>query len=305
MLRLVNDDGDARTSATVRRVDLVAATAAAAGVALLSLRAATGRVDLAPLTDVTPSVEPVYGCTTLSEENTVLTTDLSVKNAGNYAVAGKLVVAVVNLSDAAVGVMNPNRSRFPYDLRVLAGLIHAPRLAPLPAATADVGRTFAATALGADVDAQAIIYRLVAAPDGTVIDGVSGRISVASAASDIGTFDTWWRPRKSRRCRWYYYSQSRHDEDDRSRRGRRQGPAPESRLLEGINLTPDPRAVKDRFLADILTLAFCQLRRRGRIDSLRVADARDRPNQRPLTSNSSYKLVVVRWSWLERSKGCG
>ncbi len=225
VLRLVNNDADTTTSVRIRRVDFVTATGTVpTGVVAATLRPA-GRVNLVPLADVTPSISPVYGRTTLTEENTILTADLGLRNLGSYPVVGTAVVAVGNLSDPAVGVLNPdgftadgrpyfdlsaeigsglapgtvtasrlvrfsnpNRERFTYDLQVLAGLNSAPTLAPLADAEAVVGRTFAVTAVATDPDEppQTLTYRMLAGPEGLTLD-LAGRILFTPQAGDVGT----------------------------------------------------------------------------------------------------------------------
>ncbi|MGL6073356.1 MAG: FG-GAP-like repeat-containing protein [Fimbriiglobus sp.] len=220
VMRLVNNDSDTTTSVRLRRVDFVAATGSVpTGVETAGMRTASA-VDLAPLSDVTPSIEPVYGRTTLTEENTLLSVDLGLKNIGGYPVVGKAVLAISNLSDPNVAVMNPdgftadgrpyvdlsrelgaglmpgattasrlvqftnpNRERFTYDVQVLAGLNSAPRFGTLADAEATVGQTFAVNAEATDTDA--LTYRLLASPAGMTIDA-NGRILFTPVADDVG-----------------------------------------------------------------------------------------------------------------------
>ncbi|MGL6073447.1 MAG: FG-GAP-like repeat-containing protein [Fimbriiglobus sp.] len=221
VMRLVNNDSDTTTSVRLRRVDFVAATGSVpTGVETAGMRTASA-VDLAPLSDVTPSIEPVYGRTTLTEENTLLSVDLGLKNIGGYPVVGNAVLAISNLSDPNVAVMNPdgftadgrpyvdlsrelgaglmpgattasrlvqftnpNRERFTYDVQVLAGLNSAPRFGTLADAEATVGQTFAVNAEATDTDA--LTYRLLAGPAGMTIDG-TGRILFTPIADNVGT----------------------------------------------------------------------------------------------------------------------
>jgi RHS repeat-associated protein len=222
IMRLVNNDNDKKTTIRLRRVDFIAATGTVPdGISANELRAATGVVDLAPLTDVSPSIEPVYGRTTLTEEKTLLTVDLGLKNIGAYPVVGNAVLAIGNLSDPNVAVMNPdgftadgrpyvdlsrelgkgllpgsttatrlveftnpNRERFTYDVQVLAGLNQAPWLGAFVDAEATVGQTFSVASEATDSDA--LTYRLLAGPVGMTIDG-SGRILFTPEAGDVGT----------------------------------------------------------------------------------------------------------------------
>ena len=227
VLRLVNNDADTGTTVTVRRVDFLASAGGApAGVTPAAARlAAEAAPDLDDLDDVTPAVRAEYGATTLTEERSILTTTMSLRNTGTYPVAGRLVLVVSNLSDAAVAVLNPdgrtpdgrpyldlsadlpdgvlnpgeatapralrftnpNRQRFTYDLTALGGLNRNPVFAGTPPTLIEAGKTYSYTPTATDPDGRPLAYSLVVAPPGMTIDPQTGAITWPTTAADIGT----------------------------------------------------------------------------------------------------------------------
>lgn len=222
VVRLVNNDADTETSVRISRVDFVAASGSApTGVPANGLPEVQGAIDLQSLVDVTPSIGVVYGRTTLTEENTILTTDLALRNDGIYAVSGEAVAVIGNLSDPTVAVLNPDgftpdgrpyfrfllssgltsgestlsrlirftnpgRERFTYDVQVLAGLNRAPVLSPLADAEIVAGQSFTTKAIAADPDGHALTYRLLASPVGMTIDA-GGQLLFTPQAGALGT----------------------------------------------------------------------------------------------------------------------
>lgn len=111
IFRLVNNDGDTRTSVVLN--DLSVETGdlnTPAGVAFASALTAqtVAAADFARLTDITSDVGLVYGTTSLHEGNTVLFTDVALINQGNAADRGPLVAVIDSLSDPSVAVRNPD-----------------------------------------------------------------------------------------------------------------------------------------------------------------------------------------------------
>ena len=192
VLRLVNNDSDTATGVRISRVDFVAATSAApaASVAPAERQKAATSPDLAVLSDVTPSAILDYGRTTLTDQNTILTTDVRLRNAGTYALAGRAVAVVGNVSDPSVRVLdsdgyttnglpyfdltpelngtvlkpgqvsnsrtlrfaNPNRERFTYDVQVMAGLDHNPLFTTSPVLMIQAGAAYQYPALRSSMD---------------------------------------------------------------------------------------------------------------------------------------------------------
>lgn len=226
VLRLVNDDTDNGTTVRVRRVDFVAATSTAPSGSPppADRQPAATPPDLATLADVTPSAKAEYGLTTLTDQDSQLTTAVSVRNTGTYPVAGRLVVAIGNLSDPAVGVLgpdgytsdgrpyfdftpelkgtvllpgqataartlkfsNPSRQRFTYDVQVLAGLDHNPVFNTTPVTQVQAGSVYRYAARAADSNGQPLAYSLVGGPTGLAVNPSSGDVSWATTSADVG-----------------------------------------------------------------------------------------------------------------------
>src|SRR5262249_38702662 len=64
--------------------------------------------DFPRLTNISGDITPSFGTTSLHEDNTVLFTDVSLKNTGNATLRGPLAPAVDSLSDPSIAVQNPD-----------------------------------------------------------------------------------------------------------------------------------------------------------------------------------------------------
>ena len=226
LLRLVNNDTDTGTFVRVTRVDFMAATETApAGIPAAAARVhAVGAPNFTALTDVTPSATVDYGRTTLNEDRTILTTDARIRNTGSYAFSGRTVLVIGNLSDASVGVLNPdgytadgrayfditpemngvalaagqstnarplqftnpNRERFTYDLQVLAELNHNPVFTGAPVTLTSVGQSYSYGAKAIDADGPTVSYSIVAGPTGMTINAATGAVNWVPTAGDVG-----------------------------------------------------------------------------------------------------------------------
>lgn len=225
VLRLVNNDTDNLTSVVINRIDFLATLATApTGVTPVIEPGSAGAVDFTTLNDVSPSVKAAYGRTTLTDENTILTTALSLRNVGTYAVGGRVLLAIANLSDPAVSVLhadgvtpdglpyfdftkyltngvlnaagvsaartlqfiNPNRERFTFEIQVLAGLNHAPVITSTPTLQIEATHAYSYDANATDVDGQSLAFSLIGKPDGMMIDAASGIVSWATTVADVG-----------------------------------------------------------------------------------------------------------------------
>lgn len=225
VLRLVNNDTDDGTFVDVSRVDfLPTASAAPTGVTPTIEPGSAGKVNFETLNDVTPSLRADYGRTTLTDERTVLTTDVSIRNLGVYNIGGRLIVAVGNLSDPAVNVLeadgvtpdgrpyfdftnyltsgvlnpgdstarrtlrfsNPNRERFTFELEALAGLNRAPVFTSSPPTAVEAGNKLSYSAMAEDADEQALTFTLVGGPEAMTINP-AGLLSWSPAVADVGS----------------------------------------------------------------------------------------------------------------------
>lgn len=225
--RLVNEDKDTNTSVRVQRVEIVdIQDAAPTGMAVPSaLRQSFEPIDPQLLVDVSPSISPVYGRTSLSDDQGVLVTDLQLVNQGNSALSGRILVVIDNLSDPAIGVMhpdgflaggrpyfvlngigasgwlaagestakrevrfsNPSHQQFTYTLTTLAELNSAPSgFTSTPLREIEAGKTYTAITHAEDPDGQALHYSLVAGPVGMTIDQASGQLLWVTSSADVG-----------------------------------------------------------------------------------------------------------------------
>jgi len=226
-MRLVNNDSDTQTSVILRHIDVVDATEPApTGMAIpSSSRTFLEPVDPNLLTDVTSSVLPTYGRTTLFDGNDILVTDLKITNQGNQAISGRVVVAIDNLSDPNIGVLqpdgflaggrpyfvlngtsssgwlasgettavrelrfkNPSRQQFNYTLTTLAELNSPPSgFTSAPLLEIGAGKTYRTTIQAVDPDKQSLVYAIVAGPANMTIDPDSGVIEWITTSSDVG-----------------------------------------------------------------------------------------------------------------------
>ena len=225
--RLVNNDKDTTSSVAIRRVEIVdIAEQRPTGMRSESAaRASFEAVNENSLVDVSSIVKPFYGRTTLIKESGVLITDLQVINRGAEAVSGRIVVAIDNLSDPAIGVMNPDgfltgghpyfvlsatsgngwlassqsttkleirfinpsKQQFTYSLRVLAELNSPPSaFTSVPLREIEAGNKYRTFARAIDPDEQALTYSIVAGPVGMTIDKDQGEVSWSPLNADIG-----------------------------------------------------------------------------------------------------------------------
>ncbi len=225
--RLLNNDADTLSSVVIRRIDVIsAAQPAPAGMAVENVAAeTTAPILLSSLTDVSQSVTPIYGRTTLLNDNSVLITELQMHNQGTSAISDRLLVAIDNLSEPTVGVLNPdgflpggrpyfnvgstsgngwlatgestgkkelrfanpNRTQFTYSLTTLVQLNSTPSgFISLPLSEIEAGRSYQTKAIAVDPDNQPLTYSVVAGPEGMSIDQSSGDVRWVTQSTDVG-----------------------------------------------------------------------------------------------------------------------
>ncbi len=225
--RLINNDSDMSSSITIRRLDVIASTAPAPtgmahdGAASL----ASTPIDASALTDVSSSVTPLYGQTSLSEENHVLVTELQMLNQSSSAISDRLLVVIDNLSDPTVSLLAPDgflpggrpyvvlrsastdgwletgqhtlkrelrfsnvkEKQFTYTVTTLAERNQAPTgFTSEPLREIAAGSTYRTVAVASDPEGQALAYRLEAGPSGMTVDASTGRIVWQTTTADVG-----------------------------------------------------------------------------------------------------------------------
>ena len=224
--RLANNDQDNNSAVTIRGIEIVDSQTAPPNSYQPTARTnASKPFDFASLSDVSGSLQINYGDTALSEDDaSVLSSNLQVLNSGSYPIAGTLVAVLSNLSDPAVGLVNPDgftadgrpylnltqqmgeslapgatttvrsiqfknpsRDRFSYAFTMLSGLNQLPTILPLADALIGVGDTFAAQIKASDPEQQPLTYSLIARPAGMTINANTGVISWTPSSSDVGS----------------------------------------------------------------------------------------------------------------------
>ncbi|NEP56504.1 MAG: tandem-95 repeat protein, partial [Symploca sp. SIO2G7] len=228
ILRLVNNDSDTTTSVTISDISVTAdenATLPPGVIPDITVEGEPQAIDFSLLSDVSASLAAEYGRTSFNDETDILYTDLAVRNAGQYLVDAPLLVAIANLSDPSVRVLdadgvtpdglpyydftnlvgdstllpgeqteshslaffNPEGVQFTYDLVFLGELNQAPEFTTDPDVEALVGRSYLYDAHAVDANGDSLTYSLVVGPDEIVVDSETGVISWTPTAADIGT----------------------------------------------------------------------------------------------------------------------
>ncbi|MCS7468222.1 putative Ig domain-containing protein [Stieleria sp. ICT_E10.1] len=224
--RLVNNDGDTTTSVVIQSREIVAGSLGTP-LGAAPVAAAVGAVDapnFATLSDVTGSLTLEYGTTSFNEDASKLSTEVTIRNDGTYALDGPLVVVIDTVSDPSVRVrdfdgltpegrpyydfsallddgtlqpgeqtsarqlafFDPNETQFTFASTFYAQLNRAPVFTSTPDVEAIVGRPHRDEVMATDPDGDAIIYSLLIAPDGMTIDAQTGRIDWQTSAADLG-----------------------------------------------------------------------------------------------------------------------
>ncbi len=226
--RLVNNDRTENSTVVISRPTLVAASSVPPGSATPGAPPIETRhaVDLRTLQDVSTSLKPHYGQTSLNEQRHELSTQVVIQNLGSITTLGSIVVAIGNLSDPSVAVLNPDgrlddgrpyfmieptsldRSlgpdqvtgareirfrnptgeRFTYTVTTLA----RPNASPLaftsiPITAIEAGRRYEYRATTSDPDGQSLTYRVITGPEGLTIDPQTGVVIWQTAAADLGS----------------------------------------------------------------------------------------------------------------------
>src|SRR5205807_4314942 len=167
----------------------------------------------------------LYGRTSWQDASNVLYADFGVKNIGQYAVQGPILVGVTNISDPTVRLrdttrktpdgipyfdmsslvtggklrpgdssglqtisfFDPSRVQFTYDLVFFAGVNQAPRITTVPDLEALSGHTYVYDVQATDPDGDAPTFSLQAAPSGMSVVSGTGRITWSPTSADLGT----------------------------------------------------------------------------------------------------------------------
>jgi hypothetical protein len=227
VFRLVNNDGAGTTSVDVGSVRLAALTGppvAPGGQPGAPPAPPAATIDFAHLADVSASIQPVYGRTSLDQKNGVLYADLAARNAGTYFIDASLIVAIDHLSDPNVRVRgadgttpdglphfdlsslvpggklaaggstgartlsfyDPGGVPFTYHLVFLAQLNRPPQFTSTPNLEALVGHAYAYDATASDPDNDPLTFSLLSGPSGMTVDASTGAVTWSPASRDVG-----------------------------------------------------------------------------------------------------------------------
>ncbi|QUY45864.1 putative Ig domain-containing protein [Acaryochloris marina] len=229
VFRLVNDDSDVTTSVQINDIEVQDSTGSDPVTAIPDTPLVTGvdPIDFSLLSDVTFSTEVEYQQTSFNEKSQILTTEVTLRNISTIGLDGPLLVAVTNLSNPTVRVVdadgltadgrpyfdftslvtagkfnpddltgprtisfrNPEGVQFSYDFVVLSELNSNPVIESTPRLEAIAGLPYTYDVNAADPNGDTLTYELLIAPDGMTIEPTTGVISWDTTVADIANHD--------------------------------------------------------------------------------------------------------------------
>jgi RHS repeat-associated protein len=183
--------------------------------------------NFASLSEVTSSIEPVYGRTSFNNWTQVLYAELALRNAAPEQVGSPLYVGVTRISDPEVKVLspdgvsvegvpfydfsmaippaglmagqtslsrtvafsNPGHTQFSYELVILGRRNQSPTITTLPPLSILVNQSYTYDADATDLDADPLQFSLVSAPPSMSIASETGLISWSPGDVDLGNHD--------------------------------------------------------------------------------------------------------------------
>lgn len=225
--RLVNNDLDDTTSVIIRGMEWVEASGPAPrGMSGQSARfAEVAPFDFDKMSDISGSIVPSYGRTSLSADDTHLTTSLQITNVGQQTVNGRIIVALDRFTELDAQVMRPDGflqdgrpffdfsqelvdgvlrpgdslqsrelrflndsgNRFTYRLTAYGYLNAAPTgFVSQPIDSIEAGKTFRYTAQAEDPENRPLTYSLVGGPTGLGIEPTTGLLLWPTSLTDVG-----------------------------------------------------------------------------------------------------------------------
>lgn len=227
VLRLLNNDSDTTTTATIGNVRVVdGSLGTPAGVpAALQAIADRSPVDFDQLNDLTASFVAEYRRTAFDTDTNLFHTDVALRNVAGFPVDAPLILGITNLSEPAVRIrdfdgitpdgiryfhyadrvddgtlspgettgartlsfINPNGTQFTFDLVVLGTLNASPRITSTPDTEALIGNAYSYAVKATDPDEDRLTYTLMSAPEGMQIDAETGEITWSRPESQRGT----------------------------------------------------------------------------------------------------------------------
>ncbi len=183
--------------------------------------------DLGSLVDVSGSLVANYGATSISEtDNSVLSTQLSIENAGVYPVTGQLIAAIDNISEPNVHILHPggylqdgrpfldltsqlvsgalkpgqtlspreinfqnlSGKRFSFHVSLLSNVASAPSgFISAPLDSIEAGQRYHYDASGTEPSLTPLQYLIVTGPEALTIDANTGEVNWQTATGDVGS----------------------------------------------------------------------------------------------------------------------
>ncbi|MCM1981745.1 T6SS effector amidase Tae4 family protein [Lyngbya confervoides] len=227
IFRLVNNDDDTETTVLIRDFTFVAEPGLGNGSAVPSVdfRRSDREINFRQLGSVANSAQVNYFATSFNQETQVLSTDISLENIGNEGWSGPLVLVIRGLSDPAVQVanadgftpegfpyfditdqleaeklnpgemsaartitfLNPTGEQFTYEVEILAQGNQVPVIESEPGLEVIGGLPYRYDVNAVDPDLDPLTYALQVAPEGMVIDAVTGQIEWQTTTDNIAS----------------------------------------------------------------------------------------------------------------------
>jgi hypothetical protein len=225
VFRLVNNDNDTETTVRISGIEIVANDSPITGAitpnnfAFNSLNV----INFEALADVSDSTQAHYQQTSFNEDTNTLWAEVAIENSGTYGFNTPLIVAIANLSDSRIEVVNadgvtpeglpyfdfsnlvtegtldpgelsnsksiafsnPNEIQFTYDLIVLSDLNIAPEIISNPVKEIVGGLTYSYDVNAVDENNDVLTYELIIAPQGISINPETGLLTWETSIDDI------------------------------------------------------------------------------------------------------------------------
>ncbi|WP_013334653.1 putative Ig domain-containing protein [Gloeothece verrucosa] len=225
IFRLVNNDSDTLTSVRISNIEILPS----GGSGISSFTPQVGNssnnnpINFAVLDDVSSSAKAEYQQTSFNEDSKILSTEVGIKNIGNYGFNGSLIVAIKGLSDPNIQVIgadgftpeglpyydftnlvnnrkldpsqlsqtktftfkNPQGIQFTYELVILTEVNKNPVIETTPVIEIIGGQTYQYDVNATDANGDTLTYQLAIAPTGMTIDPQSGLINWTTTLADI------------------------------------------------------------------------------------------------------------------------
>ena len=225
--RLVNNDHDVTSSVRIDDFRITPNSLPSnipSGTPSLGNRSTSNTIEFSNLSDVSASVEGVYGRTSFHEASEVLSVEIVARNASEFDIDTPLILTVGRLSNPSIRVLdfdgltnegspyfnlssliadgtlspgesastktirfsNPGKQQFSYELFFLGQLNRAPEITTAANLEALTGRSYTYDLDAIDADGDDLQYSLLAGPSGMVVNPETGIITWAPSSIDLG-----------------------------------------------------------------------------------------------------------------------